>query len=196
MGQAPPSTNGVRPLPQTTRASTNKRGYIDDPDDEINKRVKASHAPPTSVTPSTHFLDIRPSTSVSARSVSNDVLDHNPTNDLQPRIPATISPPAFKGVKSDAVVPAVPLDAIATMQQASGDMLKALVKRDAADREKQLLIAVGTMRTCLDIHFVPYMEIWREAAKAASENTLNTSTAMDDEVKGSPITSGRPPGTL
>jgi hypothetical protein len=52
------------------------------------------------------------------------------------------------------------------------------------------------MRTCLDIHFVPYMEIWREAAKAASENTLNTSTAMDDEVKGSPITSGRPPGTL
>ena len=63
-------------------------------------------------------------------------------------------------------IPVIPVDAIGTLQQASADMLQALVRKDAADREKKLLIAVGTMRTCLDIEFIPYLDAWKEGAKS------------------------------
>lgn len=68
--------------------------------------------------------------------------------------------------RPDIDVPRIPLEAIKTLQQASSDMLKALINKDAADREKQLVVAVGTIRTCLEIEFAPHMEIWKEDARS------------------------------
>ena len=76
--------------------------------------------------------------------------------------------------------PAIPVEAIGTLQQASADMLQALVRKDAADREKKLLIAVGTMRTCLDIEFIPYLDAWKEETKSiriASEVSSSKGTS-------------------
>jgi hypothetical protein len=76
------------------------------------------------------------------------------TNTTSLRIAKPISSP----------VPPIPLDAIATIQKTSTDLLMALVKKDALDREHQLMVGVGTIRTCLDIHFMPHMEVWKEDA--------------------------------
>ena len=54
------------------------------------------------------------------------------------------------------------------MQETSADILRALVNRGSSDREKHLMVAVGTMRTCLDIHFAPYLEIWKQGWKQAN----------------------------
>jgi hypothetical protein len=69
------------------------------------------------------------------------------------------------------VVPAFPVEAIKILQQASTDMLRLLVKKNAPDRERQLQVAVGTMRTCLEVEFVPHIEAWTNTPveKSASE---------------------------
>ena len=69
-------------------------------------------------------------------------------------------------------------------------MLKALIKKDAIDREKQLMVAVGTIRTCLEIEFAPHIEIWKEDAK----NKLSVN--LDVVRQESCSKSSRPPRML
>jgi hypothetical protein len=143
-------------------ASSNKRSALGDSDDEVIKRVKASHNPPipnsTSNRTSQHTyhpnLETPPSTS--SRPSAHNAITENPMGNAN-----TSSVPFAR----PAVSP-IPIEGIETLQQASSDMIQALVKRDAVDREKQLMVAVGTMRTCLEIHFAPHMEEWREDIRA------------------------------
>jgi hypothetical protein len=90
----------------------------------------------------------------------------------------------------DIAVPGIPLVAIETLQQASSAMLEALIKKDAIDREKQLMVAVGTIWTCLEIEFAPHMEIWREDAK--NKSLVN----LDIVPQESRSKSSRPPRML
>jgi hypothetical protein len=43
-------------------------------------------------------------------------------------------------------------------------MLRLLVEKTAPDRERQLQVAVGTMRTCLEVDFVPHLEAWQASS--------------------------------
>ena len=143
-------------------ASSNKRSALGDSEDEVNKRVKASHDPPipnsTSNRTSQHtyhpHLETPPSTS--SRPTAHNAITENPMGNANTSS-ASLARPA---------VPPIPIEGIETLQQASSDMIQALVRRDAVDREKQLMVAVGTMRTCLEIHFAPHMEVWREDIRA------------------------------
>jgi len=151
--------NGDTPSP----ASSNKRSALGDSDDEVNKRVKASHAPliPNSNSNrtsrhTTHSdLGIPPVTS--SRPTAHNAITEKPVGNAN-----TSSAPLARPT-----VPPIPIEGIETLQQASSDMIQALVRRDALDREKQLMVAVGTMRTCLEIHFAPHMEEWREDLRAS-----------------------------
>jgi hypothetical protein len=80
--------------------------------------------------------------------------------------PSTSDPNPTSSSTTTSTTPPVPIDAIAILQDASAAMLKALVKKDAPNRENQLLVAVGTLRTCLDVHFVPHIDAWRLNAMA------------------------------
>ena len=164
-----------------------KRSADDDPGYEFNKRVKASHDPsiPTPITiPPSHLSHpylLDTPTSQPSRLMSGDWPTNSPMDDL-------LTTPFQLGPRATS---AVPVEAIGTLQQASSDMLQALVRKDAVDREKQLMVAVGTMRTCLDIHFIPYLEVWRNEAKADQKG----SQVLSFEGKGkqsSIITSGPP----
>jgi len=93
-------------------------------------------------------------------------------------------------VQPDISVPGIPLEAIKTLQQASSDMLRALVKKDAIDREKQLLVAVGSIRTCLEIEFAPHMELWKKSAR--NKTLVN----LDIVPQESRTKSSRPPRML
>ena len=145
--------------PNLAGAST-KRGADDHAGYEFNKRVKASHDPsiPTPITiPPSHLSHpylLDTPTSQTSRLMSGDWPTNSPMDDL-------LTTPSQLGPRA---TPAIPVEAIGTLQQASSDMLQALVRKDAVDREKQLMVAVGTMRTCLDIHFIPYLEVWRDEA--------------------------------
>jgi hypothetical protein len=166
-------------------AST-KRSADDDPRYD-NKRVKASHDPsiptPITIPPShlSHSYLLDTPTSQTSRLMSGDWPTDSPMDDL-------LTTPYQFGPRA---TPAIPVEAIGTLQQASADMLQALVRKDAVDREKQLMVAVGTMRTCLDIHFIPYLEVWRDEAKGDQKG----SQMLSFKVKGkqsSIITSGPP----
>jgi hypothetical protein len=172
-------------------ASSNKRSSSGDSDDEVSKRVKASHNPPipnsTSNCTSQHtyhpHLETHPSTS--SRLTAHNAMTENPMGNASPSS-APFARPA---------VPAVPIEGIETLQQASSDMIQALVRRDAADREKQLMVAVGTMRTCLEIHFAPHMEVWREDLRAPvlqDDRSYAGSTTSGPSCKFGPVLKGRP----
>jgi hypothetical protein len=87
--------------------------------------------------------------------------------DINPSTTYTGSTPT---IPTNIITPPVPVDAIAILQDASAAMLKALMKREEPIRENQLLVAVGTLRTCLDVYFVPHIDAWRldAIAKRAS----------------------------
>jgi hypothetical protein len=141
-------------------AST-KRSADDDHENEFSKRVKASHhssiPTPITIAPShlSHSYLLDTPTSQIPGLMSGDLPTHSPMDDF-------ITTPYQLGPRA---TPPIPVEAIGTLQQASADMLQALVREDALDREKQLMVAVGTVRTCLDIHFIPYLEVWRDEAK-------------------------------
>ena len=143
-------------------ASSNKRSALGDSDNEVSKRVKASHDPPipnsTSYRTSqyTEHPDLETSRSTSCRPTAHNAITENPVGNANTSS-ASLARPA---------VPPIPIEGIETLQQASSDMIQVLVRREAADREKQLMVAVGTMRTCLEIHFAPHMEVWREDSRA------------------------------
>jgi hypothetical protein len=190
------STSGfVLHLPAPTDASldlhiagaSTKRSADDDPGYEVTKRVKASHDPsiPTPITiPPSHLSHpnlLDTSTSQPSRLMSGDWPTNSPMDDL-------LTTPYQFGPR---VTPAIPVEAIGTLQQASADMLQALVRKDAVDREKRLMAAVGTMRTCLDVHFIPYLEVWRDEAKGDQKGSQVFSFRRKGK-QSSIITSGPP----
>lgn len=93
---------------------------------------------------------------------------------------------AFTLPKPSSRIPTIPLEAIATLRDVSADMLKALVERDAGDREKQLMVAVGTIRACLDIHFTPHMDLWMKDKMETGVGYESSASASID-MKGSPM---------
>jgi hypothetical protein len=165
-------------------ASSNKRS-AKDPEVEVHKRVKASHTPPNSGSTSTCTsrqikytdLEIPPFTSspATAHTAVNENAMGNAITSPTPPLPA---------------VPAIPIEGIETLQQASSDMLQALVKKDAVDRERKLMVAVGTMRTCLEIDFVPHMDVWREDLK--SNKNLPQPPVLQDNGKHSVVVTSGP----
>lgn len=64
--------------------------------------------------------------------------------------------------------PLVPVEGIATLQQAAADMLRLLVKKNAPNRERQMQVALGTIRTCIDVDFVPLLDRWRATTEKPS----------------------------
>lgn len=149
-----------------------KRIAHDDTQGDSNKRVKPDQASsPTLDSP----LQITappptPITAKPARATAGDfmaecaangiILDVTPSTSTSYPHSTSSSPPPT----SAATTPPVPVDAIAILQQASAAMLKALVKKDAPNRENQLLVAVGTLRTCLDVHFLPHVDAWKKGS--------------------------------
>lgn len=141
----------------TSALTATKRGGDDDLEDGSHKRVKALHDPPIKPISIHSSNDLHSSilatpTSATPQMTARSDNTNSPMDDL-------ITTPSQL---YHFAVPAVPVEAIGALQQASADMLQALVRKDAVDREKQLMVAVGTMRTCLDIHFLPHMEAWKE----------------------------------
>jgi hypothetical protein len=101
-------------------------------------------------------------------SASNDGISNSSTHD---------------GILSE--VPAFPVEAIKILQQASTDMLRLLVKKNTPDRERQLQVAVGTMRTCLEVEFVPHLEAW-------TDTPVEKSVTEVVEGKAIGVTTGHP----
>ena len=58
-------------------------------------------------------------------------------------------------------------------------MLKALIKKDF-DREKQMLVAVGTIRTCLEVHFLPHLDRWKQASDGRRQGPGTVSSGVDE----------------
>jgi len=174
-------------LDLNTAGTSAKRSAEDDPEYQVNKRVKASPDPsiptPITIPPShlSHSYLLDTPTAQTPRLMSGAWPTASPMDDL-------ITTPYQLGPRD---TPAIPVEAIGTLQQASADMLQALVRKDAVDREKQLMVAVGTMRTCLDIHFVPYLEVWRDEAKGDQKGSQVLSFKGKD--KQLPIITSGPP---
>lgn len=184
LGSLDPTSQSVLRLPVPsdakldffTSSASIKRSADDDPGLDSTKRVKASHHPsiPAPITiPASHLSHpylLETPTSQTPCSMSGDCSTDSSMDDL-------INTPYQVGSRD---IPVIPVDAIGTLQQASADMLQALVRKDAADRERKLLIAVGTMRTCLDIEFIPYLDAWKEETKSiriASEVSSSKGTS-------------------
>ena len=62
-------------------------------------------------------------------------------------------------------VPPIPVDAIGTLQSVSADLSMVLGKGDISSIENQLFAVAGKMSACLQAHFVPYLDAWREDAR-------------------------------
>jgi predicted component of type VI protein secretion system len=194
-----------------TSTTATKRSASEDPEDKVNKRVKASHDPPNpdSVSsPPQLDLDIprsAHSTVISTRTPAGG-LSHNTSlkfDTASSSSPSSSSHHALTSAtlgddmvitRSTSAIPHIPLDAVGTLQQASVDMLNALVRKDAVDRETQLLVAVGTIRTCLDVHFVPHMGSWKEGAIVV-EKVLEPLPVIKGDPKQLSITTCGPPRT-
>lgn len=123
--------------------------------------------------------------------VSDSQLSQSPSSSLI--TPPTMPFGSMTAVIPDASIPTVPLEAIYTLQQASADMLSALVRKGAVDREKQLLVAVGTLRTCLDVFFVPHMETWQADAVVVGRITAAADSVEGDASRRAPTQATGPP---
>jgi len=65
----------------------------------------------------------------------------------------------------ESTVPPIPLDAIGTLQSVSADLSMVLGKGDISNNENQLFAVAGKMSACLQAHFFPHLDAWREDAK-------------------------------
>jgi hypothetical protein len=157
----------------TDAPSTTKRRAFEDLRDRVDKRIKATHGSPSSNHITTTIPDLVDNSSLDpafpapAPPTASDYMNENSAIAVVQTGTATVQSSLERDTisKPDITVPGIPLEAIETLQQASSDLLKALVKKDAIDREKQLMVAVGTIRTCLEIEFAPHLEIWKEGAR-------------------------------
>jgi hypothetical protein len=182
----------------TDASSTAKRSAFEDLRDRVDKRIKASHDSLSSNHTTTTIPDLAHNSSTnpafpgSTPRTASDHMNEDSTSAVVHTINAAFQSSLERCTipKPDIAVPGIPLEAIETLQQASSDMLLALVRKDAIDREKQLMVAVGTIRTCLEIEFAPHMELWREDAKN------KTMVNLDIVPQESRSRSSRPPRML
>jgi hypothetical protein len=77
--------------------------------------------------------------------------------------------------------PVFPLDAIDTLQQVASDLIKTLIDKGAATRERQLMQAVGTIRTCLEVEFAPHMDAWKLMQAATVVQAVKSPSGMSKE---------------
>lgn len=166
-----------------------KRSALGEGGGESSKRIKLSDGSKVSCQP-----PIDACNSTLSRSTADDFMAECTQNgiDFDSVIPSfTDSGPtpshnqsstltsAPKSSTSRNPAPSLPIDAINTLQEATSDMLEALIRKDA-DREKQMLVAVGTMRTCLDIHFLPHMEAWKRVLDDVKRESKAESAAIQE----------------
>jgi len=142
----------------------------------VDKRLKQSNIQPTPV-PSpmlTHNTQISPFTNnplhrlprpqpLTGFGVHPAFISPVPGNSMVPN-PSPLSQSMIPNPTNQ--YPPLSLEAIGIMQETSADILKALVNRGSSDREKHLMVAVGTMRTCLDIHLRP---IWKYGSRVGNK---------------------------
>jgi hypothetical protein len=181
----------------TDAPSATKRSAFEDLRNRVDKRIKASHDSPSSNHTTTKIPDQVDNSSPNPTfpgptpRTASEYLKENSTSAVVHTSTAAFQSSLERVTKSkDIAVPGIPLVAIETLQQASSAMLEALIKKDAIDREKQLMVAVGTIWTCLEIEFAPHMEIWREDAK--NKSLVN----LDIVPQESRSKSSRPPRML
>jgi len=148
----------------STTANT-KRNASDDSQDDLGKRVKSDHKPFALESPVT--ITAPPPTPVSAspptftRATAGDFMAECVANGI------TLTPAETASSRTTpSTCPPWPLEAIQTLTQVSADLLLALVRKGADDRERRLQVAVGTLRTCLDVDFIPHMDAWKADAEA------------------------------
>ena len=164
-----------------------KRIAHDDTQADANKRVKSDQVSPSTLDSPLQITAPPPTpiTAKPARATAGDFMAECAANgiilDITPArstsntdSTSSSSPPPSPA----ATTPPIPVDAIAILQQASAAMLKALVKKDAPNREKQLLVAVGTLRTCLDVHFLPHVNAWKVDAVRSKAPAPTSVTAL------------------
>jgi hypothetical protein len=157
----------------STTANT-KRNASDDSQDDLGKRVKSDHKPFALESPV--IITAPPPTPVSAspptfaRAVAGDFMAGYVANGT------TLTPANTSSSRQSC--PPWPLEAIETLTQVSADLLLALVRKGADDRERQLQVAVGTLRTCLDVDFIPHMDAWKADAEAKTRQTATPLTAV------------------
>jgi hypothetical protein len=157
----------------STTANT-KRNASDDSQDDLGKRVKSDHKPFALESPVT--ITAPPPTPVSAspptfaRATAGDFMAGYLANEN------TLTPANTSSSRQSC--PPWPLEAIETLTQVSADLLLALVRKGADDRERQLQVAVGTLRTCLDVDFIPHMEAWKADAEARKHQQTTPLSAV------------------
>lgn len=158
---------------QNTVKPTTKRNASDDPQVDLNKRVKTDKT--SFVLESSAPINAPPPTPVTASHVEPARASHDNfmAECAANGIVLTAAESNFTR-QSSSLAPPLPLEAIETLMQVSSDLLLALVRKGATDRERQLQVAVGTLRTCLDVDFTPHMDAWRAAVKAAGESQSTT----------------------
>jgi hypothetical protein len=101
--------------------------------------------------------------------VNTDHFDQSPIKKVKSR--TTTSADAATSHKDLLAVPPIPLDAIETLQVVTGDVIKLLADKSRGTRERDLLVAVGTMRAVLDVEFEPHMDTWKTQQNALTEET-------------------------
>ena len=184
-----------------------KRIPFEDLENLVDKKVKASHdpsdpgSPPpldTAHNPGLPVPSTKPArqTAVDFRNTDLSTSDTSSPQALSSSFIGlpTMSSDLMKISDTSGSRPTIPLEAIGTLQQASADMLNALVNKAAVDREKQLLVAVGTLRTCLDVDFVPYMDMWKRDLLVTKAPLMTMSPTVGKIRSQSSVDTSGPPG--
>jgi hypothetical protein len=114
--------------------------------------------------------------------VNTDHFDQSPIKELES--PNTTSAEATTSHKDHLAVPPIPLEAIETLQVVTGDIIKLLADKSRKTRERDLLVAVGTMRAVLEVEFEPHMDTWKTQQIASTEET-----ALEPPVAVQPVNS-------
>jgi hypothetical protein len=152
----------------TLNGSSVKRS-ADNPENELNKRAKPENCPTLISRPSTTWIPIRTNSfpsppftpTVDGTGASASSTEHTAHLPLGDTLESTSQETAH--IAHDQIAgPCISSDAIETVQRVSADLIKGLVDKGAVDRERRLLVAVGTLRTCLDVEFTPRLVSWKK----------------------------------
>ena len=190
-----PSEQALGNFHRETFASNAKRNASDDPQDDLGERVKADHKPFVLESPVT--ITAPPPTPVStspprsSRAIADDFMAECIANGITLTPAETLSSQRF----NPSTCPPWPFEGIETLKQVSADLSLALVRKGADDRERQLQVAVGTLRTCLDVDFIPHIDAWKADAKSrAYQTTTPLSAMLAPEKTCSSISTSQAPG--
>jgi hypothetical protein len=113
--------------------------------------------------------DLDTPSDLSPEFVNADHFDQSPTKEVESRNTTSID--ATTSHKDLLVVPPIPLEAIETLQVVTGDIIKLLADKSRRTRERDLLVAVGTMRAVLEVEFEPHTDTWKTQQIASTEET-------------------------